>query len=29
MVTHEEEYTRNCDRVIYLVDGAIADIKKL
>lgn len=27
MVTHEEEYTRDCDRVIYLVDGKIAEIK--
>lgn len=25
MVTHEEEYTRNCDKVIYLVDGQIAE----
>jgi putative ABC transport system ATP-binding protein len=29
MVTHEEEYTRNCDKVIYLVDGAIAQTKIL
>lgn len=27
MVTHEEEYTRDCDKVIYLVDGKIAEIK--
>ncbi len=27
MVTHEEEYTRDCDKVIYLIDGKIAQIK--
>jgi putative ABC transport system ATP-binding protein len=25
MVTHEPEYTRDCDRVIYLSDGQIVD----
>lgn len=28
MVTHEEEYTNDCDRVIYLVDGQIAEEKR-
>jgi len=28
MVTHEPEYTVNCDRVIYLSDGQIVDEKK-
>lgn len=28
MVTHEEEYTRNCDRVIYIDDGKITSEKK-
>jgi ABC-type lipoprotein export system ATPase subunit len=23
MVTHEKEYTRNCDRIIYLEDGEV------
>lgn len=27
MVTHEEEYTRDCDKVIYLLDGQIAEEK--
>jgi putative ABC transport system ATP-binding protein len=27
MVTHEEEYTRVCDKVIYLIDGQIAEEK--
>lgn len=25
MVTHEKEYTRNCDRIIYVGDGKIVD----
>lgn len=29
MVTHESEYTRNCNRVIYLVDGKIDHEKHL
>lgn len=28
MVTHEDEYTRECDRIIYLVDGKIDHEKK-
>jgi putative ABC transport system ATP-binding protein len=28
MVTHEEEYTISCDRVIYLIDGQIAEEKR-
>ncbi len=29
MVTHEEEYTRDCTRIIYLIDGSISeDIRK-
>jgi len=28
MVTHETEYTRECDRIIYLVDGKIDHEKK-
>ncbi|HQV64614.1 MAG TPA: ABC transporter ATP-binding protein [Candidatus Paceibacterota bacterium] len=29
MVTHEPEYTRYCNRVIYLSDGQIVDEKKI
>lgn len=29
MVTHEPEYTRYCNRVIYLSDGQIVDEKKM
>lgn len=29
MVTHEDEYTRNCNRIIYLVDGKIDHEKHL
>ena len=28
MVTHEDEYTRDVERIIYLEDGQIVDIKK-
>ena len=28
MVTHEEEYARDADRIIYLEDGLIVDVKK-
>lgn len=28
MVTHEDEYTRDVDRIIYMEDGKIVDIKK-
>lgn len=28
MVTHEEEYTRDCDRVIFLKDGQVAEIRE-
>lgn len=28
MVTHEAEYATDCDRVIYMEDGKITDIKK-
>jgi putative ABC transport system ATP-binding protein len=28
MVTHEPEYATNCDRIIYMEDGLIVDIKK-
>jgi ABC-type lipoprotein export system ATPase subunit len=27
MVTHEQEYTKYCDRVIYLSDGQIVESK--
>lgn len=29
MVTHEDEYTRNCNRIIYLVDGKVDHEKHL
>jgi putative ABC transport system ATP-binding protein len=29
MVTHEKEYTRNCDRIIYLEDGKIVSDEEL
>jgi len=29
MVTHEDEYTRDVERIIYLEDGQIVDIKKI
>ncbi len=29
MVTHEEEYTKHCDRIIYMEDGRVVREKKL
>jgi putative ABC transport system ATP-binding protein len=29
MVTHEEEYTKHCDRIIYMEDGKIVSIRKV
>lgn len=29
MVTHEEEYTKHCDRVVYMEDGLVVREKKL
>ncbi len=29
MVTHEEEYTKYCDRIVYMEDGKIVSIKTL
>ncbi len=29
MVTHEEEYTKQCDRIIYMEDGLVVKEKKL
>jgi putative ABC transport system ATP-binding protein len=29
MVTHEEEYTKNCDRIIYMEDGLVVREQKL
>lgn len=28
MVTHEDEYATNCNRIVYMEDGKITDIKK-
>lgn len=28
MVTHEAEYAQNCDRILYMEDGKITDIRK-